>query len=197
MSFPESSTGNAIENPVEVSFKIPPYVYVGDDITALKIGVWDSIKQEWSTDYIAFGKEESKKDSRQILFTTTKFAPMAMLQSRCMDYPYQNWWLRCVAEDLAVLDLWTKRIFLRFEISPLTIKLVENDIPELKHLTNIDFHPGFLLLELQKCGINLMPRDEDAKLAGIELKDRGAEERAILDVSNGVRAFHFRKAQWN
>jgi len=197
LPFPESSTGNAIENPVEVSFKIPAYVYVGDDITALKIGVWDSTKQEWSTDYIAFGKEESKKDSRQILFTTTKFAPMAMLQSRCMDYPYQNWWLRCVSEDLAVLDLWTKRIQLRFEISPLTIKLVDCEIPELKHLTNIDFHPGFLLLELQKCGINLMPRDEDAKLAGIELKDRGAEERAILDVSNGVRAFHFRKAQWN
>lgn len=42
-----------------------------------------------------------------------------------------------------------------------------------------------------------MPRDEDAKLAGIELKDRSAEERAILDVSNAVRAFHFRKAVWN
>ena len=52
-------------------------------------------------------------------------------------------------------------------------------------------------MELQKCGINLLPRDEDAKLAGIELKDREAEERAILDVSNAVRAFHFRKAQWN
>jgi hypothetical protein len=64
-------------------------------------------------------------------------------------------------------------------------------------LCNRDLHPGFLLLELQKCGINLIPRDEDAKLAGIELKDRGAEELAILDVSNAIRAFHFRKAQWN
>jgi len=77
------------------------------------------------------------------------------------------------------------------------IKLVKCDIPELQHLNNVEFQPGFLLLELQKCGINLMPRDEDAKLAGIELKDRGAEERAILDVSNAVRAFHFRKAKWN
>ena len=42
-----------------------------------------------------------------------------------------------------------------------------------------------------------MPRDEDAKLAGIELKDRVAEERAILDVACAVRAFHFRKAKWN
>jgi cancer susceptibility candidate protein 1 len=195
--FPESTTGNAIENPVEVSFKIPTYVFVGDDITALKIGVWDAAKQEWSTDYIAFGKEESKKDARQILFTTTKFAPMAMLQSRCMDYPYKNWWLRCVSEDVAILDLWTKRIHLVFEIHPLTIKLIDCDIPEVQHLTNTMYLPGYLLFELQKCGINLLPRDEDAKLAGIELKDRGAEELAILDVSNAVRAFHFRKAQWN
>jgi cancer susceptibility candidate protein 1 len=42
-----------------------------------------------------------------------------------------------------------------------------------------------------------MPRDEDAKLAGIELKDRVAEERAILDIACAVRAFHFRKAKWN
>lgn len=136
--FPESAAGNAIETPVEVSFKIPPYLFIGDDITALKIGVWDSAKEEWSTDYIAFGKEDSKKDARQILFTTTKFAPMAMLQSRCMDYPYQNWWLRCVAPDLALLDLWTKRIQLKFEISPLVLKLVKCDIPELQHLNNVE-----------------------------------------------------------
>lgn len=148
LTFPESSTGNAIENPVEVSFKIPSHVFIGDDITALKIGVWDSDKQKWSFDYIAFGKEESKKESRQILFTTTKFAPMAMLQSRCMDYPYQNWWLRCIGEDTAMLDLWTKRVHLTFEISPLTIMLVECEIPELQHLNNKTCQPGYLLLEL-------------------------------------------------
>lgn len=42
-----------------------------------------------------------------------------------------------------------------------------------------------------------MPRNEDAQLAGIELKDRAAEERAIIDVALGVRAFHFRESKWN
>lgn len=195
--FPESSAANAIETPVEVSFKIPANVFIGDDITALKIGVWDSNKNEWSTDYINFGKEESKKDARQINFTTTKFAPMAMLQSRCMDYPYENWWLRCTSEEVCLLDLWTKRVHLTFEIQPLTIKLIDCEIPELQHLVNKPFHPGYILLELQKCGINLMPRNADAKLAGIELKTEAAEERAIMDISNAVRAFHFRKAKWN
>ena len=59
------------------------------------------------------------------------------------------------------------------------------------------FSPGYLLEELAKCGILLMPRNEDAQLAGIELKDRAAEERAIIDVALGVRAFHFRESKWN
>jgi hypothetical protein len=88
-----------------------------------------------------------KKD-RQILFTTQKLAPMAMLQSRCMDYPYQNWWLRCTNEETALLDLWTKRVHLVFEITPLSMRLIENDIPELQHLNNKAFNPGYLLLEL-------------------------------------------------
>ena len=54
-----------------------------------------------------------------------------------------------------------------------------------------------MLQELAKCGILLMPRNEDAKLAGIEIKDQAAEERAIIDVALGVRAFHFRECKWN
>jgi hypothetical protein len=46
-------------------------------------------------------------------------------------------------------------------------------------------------LELQKCGINLLPNPSDAKLAGIESKDWGAEYRAIEDVACSVRAFHY------
>lgn len=42
-----------------------------------------------------------------------------------------------------------------------------------------------------------MPRNEDAQLAGIELKSQAAEERAIIDVALGVRAFHFRECKWN
>jgi len=77
------------------------------------------------------------------------------------------------------------------------MSLIDNKIPELNHLADHQFEPGYLLEELSKCGIHLIPRDEDAKLAGIELKDRVAEERAILDIACAVRAFHFRKARWN
>jgi cancer susceptibility candidate protein 1 len=114
-----------------------------------------------------------------------------------MDYPYKDWKLRCVDDSTAILDLTTKRLSLVFEIGPLYIKLIECQAKELSHLLNIESHPGFLFQELSKCGVHLLPRDEDAKLAGIDLKDRAAEERAILDVCINVRAIHFRKSKWN
>lgn len=123
---------------------------------------------------------------------------MAMLQSRCTDYPYVSWKLRCTDNETALLDLQTKRLSLKFEITPLQLKLVNCDEETLQHLADKNgFTPGYLLEELAKCGILLMPRNEDAQLAGIELKSQAAEERAIIDVALGVRAFHFRECKWN
>lgn len=61
-----------------------------------------------------------------------------------MDYPYEDWKLRCIDEEVALLDLKTKRLLLQFEIAPLAIKLVNNNIPELQHLVDKEFHPGYL-----------------------------------------------------
>lgn len=104
-----------------------------------------------------------KKD-RQVKFHTNAFAPMAMCQSRCTDYPYKDWWFRCVKEDKAILSIWTRRLKLTFEITPLCLMLAGTNIdtPELDHLKGKKMAPGYLLHELSKCGIHLMPRDEDA-----------------------------------
>lgn len=124
---------------------------------------------------------------------------MALLQSRCTDYPYKDWWFRCVEPDKAILTIWTKRLKMIFEITPLYLTFVDTNIdtPELDHLRGKQLHPGYLLQELSKCGIHLMPRDEDAELAGIDRKDRNAEERAIIDVACSVSAFHYRRCKWN
>lgn len=161
----------------------------------------------WSTPEI----DEFLLDSqtRKLEFTTRKLAQMAILQSRCTDYPYKRWKLRCVENQKALLDIETKRgLQLTFEIGPEYLKfLVESDseagategelFPELKHLKNKPFQPGYLLLELSKCGIHLLPRDEDANLGEIKLKDFHAEEKSILDIATSVRAFAYRSCKWN
>ena len=72
---------------------------------------------------------------------------------------------------------------MNIEIHPLFVKLVQMDEDELQHLVNKEMHPGILLMELSKCGIHMLPDDEDAERGGIHLKDKVAEERAILDVA--------------
>lgn len=47
------------------------------------------------------------------------------------------------------------------------MKLIEKTNSEFKHLVDKELNPGVLLLELQKCGINLLPVDDDVKLAEI------------------------------
>lgn len=95
--------------PVDVTFNLPDTIYTSDDTSAVKIAVWDKNNKRWSSDSIG-GDLEFKKSTRQITFNTNCFAPIALLQSRCTDYPYKNWWLRCISEDTALLTIWTKRI---------------------------------------------------------------------------------------
>jgi cancer susceptibility candidate protein 1 len=86
---------------------------------------------------------------------------------------------------------------LTFEIGPDYLMLIEKTDQEFKDLINKKFEPGYLLIELSKCGVHLLPSDEDHKHGGIHLKDRAAEERAILDISSALRAFAFRSSKWN
>jgi hypothetical protein len=55
---------------------LPDYVFTTED-DAVKVGVWDSEKQEWSTDYIEDLARDMQK--RQLEFNTRKFAPIAYL----------------------------------------------------------------------------------------------------------------------
>ena len=195
--FPDPSAHVQADIGVEIKFKVPQHIYMSEETTEVKIAIWENEAGQWSHDHTGEVAAFSFRD-REIKFTTLKFAPMAMLQSRCTDYPYRSWKMRCTDDITCLLDLETKRLNLQFEITPLQLKLVNCDEEALAHLANKDnLSPGYLLEELAKSGILLMPRNEDAELAGIEMKDQAAEERAIIDVALGVRAFHFRESKWN
>lgn len=122
---------------------------------------------------------------------------MAYLMTRCVDYPYRGWNLRCIDNEVAILDIETKRIKVTFEIGADYLMLIDKTDPEFKNLINKKLEPGYLLMELSKCGVHLLPVDEDAKLGGIHTKNRVSEEKAILDISTSVRAFAFRYSKWN
>ena len=54
-----------------------------------------------------------------------------------------------------------------FEIGEDYVKLLEPIIPAIEHLTNKEMEPGYLLHQLSRSGIHLLPVNEDGNLAGI------------------------------
>lgn len=146
---------------ISVIYLLPEYVFIteNDDIN---VAVWDEQEKQWQTEQI--GDLVYDKQARKLEFTTKKLAPLAYIQSRCTDYPFKSWKLRCIDNETAILDIETKRITLSFEIGAGYAKLIERNDSELKDIVNFKLSPGRLLLELSKCGIHLLPQDEDAKL---------------------------------
>lgn len=132
-----------------------------------------------------------------MIFSTRKFAPIAYLQLKTTDFPYDSWYIRSIGDQVALLTVVAKRIKIHIEIHPLFVKLVEMPQVELAHLNGIEMHIGILLMELSKCGIHLLPENEDAERAGIALKDQNAEERAIMDVAQTLKVFSFQSLKWN
>jgi len=43
----------------------------------------------------------------------------------------------------------------------------------------------------------MLPEDEDAARAELQLKDKGAEERAIMDIAQTLKIFAFQSIKWN
>ncbi len=199
--YPDPSSHGIPTDSVMITFKLPDTIYIHKD-DEVKIGCWDEKEGNWIFDFYEENSLKFDVTEKIVSVATFRFAPIASLQSRCTDYPYKKWKLRSIAHETAILDIVTKRdIHLFFEIcngeSKSYIKLIENTDAELAHLTNRELSPGFLFNQLSKCGIHLMPVDEDAKLGNINLKNRATEEKAILDVICSVRAYAFRSTKWN
>lgn len=85
--FPDPSAHVATDIGVEIKFKVPQHIYMSEETSEVKIAIWENETEQWSHDHTGEVAAFSFRD-REIKFTTLKFAPMAMLQSRCTDYPY-------------------------------------------------------------------------------------------------------------
>lgn len=187
-------TSTAVTDPIQATFKLPEYVFTTDK-DDMKMGVWDTSTNTWNSELIE--ELNFDKAKRELSFKTRKFAPIAFLQPKTIDFPYDSWYLRCTDEQVGLLTINTKRITLNIEIHPLGVKLVENKYDELNHIADKEMHPGMLLFELSKCGIHMLPEDDDAARGGIHLKNKDAEERAIMDIAQNLKVFAFQSMKWS
>lgn len=45
------------------------------------------------------------KEKKEIVFVTVRLAPLAFIQSRCVDFPYISWKIRCTSDNVALCDI--------------------------------------------------------------------------------------------
>lgn len=50
---------------------------------------------------------------------------------------------------------------------------------------------------MAKCGVLLLPVDEDALTNGLTLKSKGSEDAAIRDICFAMRSFYIKSSHWN
>lgn len=120
-------------DPVSVKYKLADHVFTTEN-DEINVGVWDVENRVWSSECIedlTFDREK-----RWLDFSTRKFAPIAYLQPKTTDYPYDSWYLRSIGNQVGLLTVVTKRIKVQIEIHPLYVKLIEMPQPEFKHLVD-------------------------------------------------------------
>ncbi|EAS06539.2 hypothetical protein TTHERM_00865440 (macronuclear) [Tetrahymena thermophila SB210] len=176
--------------------ELPKKYYLGQNFSPQV--AYYSQEQGWTTDGIEVTKYDP--DLRIITFTTKTLAPLACVQDVCLDYPYQSFMLRCVQEDLAILDLQTKRLKLKFEIGADDVTLVDenNSLGSIfSHIVNKPMTYAALLYELHKIGVNLIPESQHAFLCDVPQKEIDVENKALLELMMIIKAFAVRNNQDN
>jgi cancer susceptibility candidate protein 1 len=181
-------------NPVRIYWVLPSYLYVNERDT-IKAVLWDKEKCQWSNEHV--DDVRYNWETKALTASVLELAPLALYMPRNVDYPYKSWKVRCVDNDMAILDVVGRRLNLTFEVTPGFVVLRNRTEPELAHIVDKPFEPSNLLFEMRRCGINLLPEDEDAAFCGMTLKDPEAEWKAIEDISTAVRAFYIEHSKWN
>jgi hypothetical protein len=91
--YPDPTSTAVQTDAVPCIYILPEYVLITDN-DENKVGVcWDERMQQWSTDYIE-DLDYHKKELELWFKNTRKFTPMAYLQHKCTDFPYDSWYIR-------------------------------------------------------------------------------------------------------
>ncbi|EFJ06415.1 hypothetical protein SELMODRAFT_430700 [Selaginella moellendorffii] len=184
--------GNVIP-PIIVAYTLPEFVIHFDPVP--KVGCWFAEEQCWKFENITDVVYEP--ETRKLTFHTIIIRPHAMLQNRVRQFPHTKWSINPISESEAFLTLHAASLMLKFEVGDGWCKLVEPHFPECKHLYDQKLAPRVLLKRLSKCGIHLLPDEDDFRHVKTTVKDPEVEMYACRDLAMAAPAAAFASSKWN
>ncbi len=87
------------------SIQLPQKIFV-DDLENILVGRYQEDTRAWA--FEAKNKEVMSKENKIISFWATEVGTYSLLIERSKFFPYKNWRLRCIAKNVAILNLESK-----------------------------------------------------------------------------------------
>ena len=197
---PHDHAAAANAQPFRVKVTMPSTLVVP---TEPRVCYWDSSSNAWNDESIH--EVTFDPPSRLLTFQTTKLTPIAILQSRQTDLPFERWSIKPTALNTAEVTLEAKRFMINISVEGSMCTLTAPKQGELENLIGKKMEPGQLFTELKLRGINLCPSNEDASSCfqegspseSIVIKEQHLETQVLNDVSNVAGAFAIASSVWN
>ncbi|BBN15262.1 cancer susceptibility candidate protein 1 [Marchantia polymorpha subsp. ruderalis] len=179
--------------PIGVVFFLPDYII---HLNANpEVGWWDEEEEIWQTDGVTDILYEA--DSRKVSIQTTKAKTLAVIHNRVRQFPYLSWNIRPISEQGAVMTLVTPLLTFTIEIGIGWCKLLAPVFSECTSFAAEEVPPKVMLKRFSKCGIHLLPSDDDAEHIKATVKDGELERFTCLDMAFAAPAFTIASSKWN
>ena len=219
----EGKDGQFTKN-VKMRYKIiiPDNIYT-KDLKEVQVGLYDQDTGKWRLEAqdvgLKIGEKERGRICNLVEFTTTELGIFGVLIERKINFPYQDWNIRCVKDKknnlVAILDLVTPRTKFVFELGLLDnvpedreaveriypchayMKLIDNEEECFNHIANKYLTFDQMILALKDCGILIAPWKEDIEEIDFHEKNYETVNRAVDDIVMACRYYSIRAHKYN
>ncbi|CAM6083575.1 unnamed protein product [Calypogeia fissa] len=179
--------------PIGVVFFLPAHIIHLKDVP--EIGWWDEEQQLWQKEGISDVLYEP--GSRKLTLQTTKAKIMAVIHNRVSQFPYTSWNICPISRQEALMTLVTPLMTFTIEIGVGWCKMISPEFPECKSFAKEEVPPKVMLKRFSKCGIHLMPTDDDAPHINATVKDEELERFVCIDTAFASPGFTLASSKWN
>ncbi|XP_030844896.1 protein CASC1 isoform X2 [Strongylocentrotus purpuratus] len=182
--------------PLGVTVKLPDNVLLCEE--PQMVYWWEEGKQ-WRLD--GFHDVKFEQEERLLSFKTIKFGPLACIQDKHINMPFQSWELFPLGTNHARFTIIAAILEVEFEIKDhLCCFRQAGDgerKPELESISNKWMEPPQLIETMKKAGVNVFPEEDSKKYVSVCDKDEQTEGAAYDQMALTASHFAYSWSKWN
>ncbi|XP_063960514.1 dynein axonemal intermediate chain 7-like isoform X1 [Lytechinus pictus] len=182
--------------PLGVTVKLPDNVLFSEE--PQMVYWWDEGKQ-WRLD--GFHDVKYEQEERLLSFKTIKFGPLACIQDKHINMPFQSWELFPLGVNHARFTIIAAILEVEIEIKDHLCcfrQAGESDPkPELESISNKWMEPPQLIETMKKAGVNVFPEEDSKKYVSVCDKDEQTEGAAYDQMALTASHFAYSWSKWN